>query len=147
MKKVLNVAVIALLLTGCAANEKHANDPLEFPFDRQLANTEPYRLMTAPLSADQTARDVAGAKEKDRPVIFKGNDRQIKLPGVRPPIKLFGEAVALNFEQAPLVDVVHAILGDMLGLDYVIEHPIAGEVTLRTRTPVPRDQLLVSLAS
>ena len=147
MKKVLNVAVIALLLTGCAANEKHANDPLEFPFDRQLANTEPYRLMTAPLSADQTARDVAGAKEKDQPVIFKGNDRQIKLPGVRPPIKLFGEAVALNFEQAPLVDVVHAILGDMLGLDYVIEHPIAGEVTLRTRTPVPRDQLLVILES
>ncbi|QEQ95845.1 type II secretion system secretin GspD [Neptunomonas concharum] len=147
MKKVLNIAVIALLLTGCAANEKRTSDPLEFPFDRQLSNTEPYRLMTTPLSADQTTRDVAETKQKDQPVIFKGNDRQIKLPSVRPPIKLFGEAVALNFEQAPLVDVVHAILGDMLGLDYVIEHPIAGEVTLRTRTPVPRDQLLVILES
>jgi len=147
MKKVMNIAVVALFLTGCAANEKRVNDPLEFPFDRQLANTEPYRLMTTPSSSDQTTRDVAEAKEKDQPVIFRGNDRQVKLPNVRPPIKLFGEAVALNFEQAPLVDVVHAILGDMLGLDYVIEHPIAGEVTLRTRTPVPRDQLLVILES
>ena len=147
MKKVMNIAVVALFLTGCAANEKRVNDPLEFPFDRQLANTEPYRLMTTPSSSDQTTRDVAEAKEKDQPVIFRGNDRQVKLPNVRPPIKLFGEAVALNFEQAPLVDVVHAILGDMLGLDYVIEHPIAGEVTLRTRTAVPRDQLLVILES
>ncbi len=147
MKKVMNIAVVALLLTGCAANEKRVNDPLEFPFDRQLANTEPYRLMTAPLSAEQETAESTEAKEKDQPVIFRGNDRQVKLPIVRPPIKLFGEAVALNFEQAPLVDVVHAILGDMLGLDYVIEHPIAGEVTLRTRTPVPRDQLLVILES
>ena len=147
MRKVMNIAVVALLLTGCAANEKRVNDPLEFPFDRQLANTEPYRLMTAPLSAEQETAESTEAKEKDQPVIFRGNDRQVKLPIVRPPIKLFGEAVALNFEQAPLVDVVHAILGDMLGLDYVIEHPIAGEVTLRTRTPVPRDQLLVILES
>jgi general secretion pathway protein D len=38
-------------------------------------------------------------------------------------------------------------MGDTLGLDYIVEHPIQGEVTLRTRTPIPRDQLLDILES
>ena len=53
----------------------------------------------------------------------------------------------VNFEQAPLAEVVHSILGETLGLDYVIEHPIKGEITLRTRSPIPRDQLLPILES
>ena len=65
----------------------------------------------------------------------------------RPPISLDGDAVMLNFEQAPLSEVVHTILGDTLGLDYVVEHPVGGEITLRTRSPVPRDQLLSILES
>jgi len=65
----------------------------------------------------------------------------------RPPIRLDGDAVMLNFEQAPLSEVVHTILGDTLGLDYVVEHPVGGEITLRTRSPVPRDQLLTILES
>jgi general secretion pathway protein D len=60
---------------------------------------------------------------------------------------LDGEAVMLNFEQAPLSEVVHSILGETLDLDYVIEHPVNGEITLRTRSPIPRDQLLPILES
>lgn len=69
------------------------------------------------------------------------------MPAPQQPVQLFGDAVSLNFEQAPLTEVVHAIMGDILELDYVVEHPIDGEVTLRTRTPVPRDQLLGILES
>ena len=47
----------------------------------------------------------------------------------------------------PLAEVVHSILGETLGLDYVIEHPVRGEITLRTRSPIPRDQLLPILES
>ena len=68
-------------------------------------------------------------------------------PGVRPGIKLDGEAVMLNFEQAPLNEVIHTILGDTLGLDYVIENQVPGEITLRTRSPIPRDELLPILES
>ena len=80
-------------------------------------------------------------------VVYQGNDRVIRMPPARPPVRLDGEAVSLNFEQAPVTEVVHSMLGDILGLDYVIEHPLKGEITLRTRTPVARDQLLAILES
>ena len=79
--------------------------------------------------------------------MYKGNDKQLRVPPLREPIKFIGEDVSLNFEQAPLEEVMHAIMGDMLGLDYVVDKPVKGTVTLRTRTPVPRDQVFSILES
>jgi len=79
--------------------------------------------------------------------LFLGDDQSISLPAPREAVKLDGEAVMLNFEQAPLNEVIHTILGDTLNLDYVIENQVPGEITLRTRSPVPRDQLLPILES
>ena len=81
------------------------------------------------------------------PQVFSGTGQFVAAPLPRPPITLDGEAVMVNFEQAPLAEVVHSILGETLGLDYVIEHPINGEITLRTRSPIPQDQLLPILES
>ena len=101
-------------------------------------------------SADQIARENVEVEVPDltsEPAIFLGTDEGAKLPPPRPPIRLDGEAVMLNFEQAPLNEVIHTILGDTLGLDYVIENQVPGEITLRTRSPIPRDQLLPILES
>ena len=105
---------------------------------------------TAVASADQIARENVEVEAPDltsEPAIFLGTDEGAKLPPPRPPIRLDGEAVMLNFEQAPLNEVIHTILGDTLGLDYVIENQVPGEITLRTRSPIPRDQLLPILES
>ena len=79
--------------------------------------------------------------------LYLGTDQGVQLPTARPPIRLDGDAVMLNFEQAPLNEVIHTILGDTLGLDYVIENQVPGEITLRTRSPIPRAQLLPILES
>ncbi len=79
--------------------------------------------------------------------LYLGTDKGVQLPTARPPIRLDGDAVMLNFEQAPLNEVIHTILGDTLGLDYVIENQVPGEITLRTRSPIPRAQLLPILES
>ena len=97
--------------------------------------------------------DVALAADTEAPdppveaAIFLGTDEAMNLPPARLPIRLEGDAVMLNFEQAPLNEVIHTILGDTLGLDYVIENQVPGEITLRTRSPVARDQLLPILES
>ncbi|GHD37920.1 type II secretion system protein GspD [Halioglobus pacificus] len=81
------------------------------------------------------------------PVIYKGTDRPIRMPSTEEPVRFVGEDVSLNFEAAPLSEVVHAVIGDILGLDYIVDGPVNGTVTLRTRTPIPRDELLVVLES
>ena len=78
---------------------------------------------------------------------YRGNDQVIGLPPARDPISFVGDAVALSFENAPLSEVTHAILSDVLGIDYLVDGPIPGEVTLRTRSPIERDQLLSVLES
>ena len=79
--------------------------------------------------------------------MFIGTDQIVNMPLSRPPLTLAGDAVMLNFEQAPLNEVIHTILGDTLELDYVIENQVQGEITLRTRSPIERDQLLPILES
>lgn len=86
-------------------------------------------------------------QEKSEPTLYTGTDQLVKLPKRQKPVRFLGEDVSLNFEQAPLVEVVHAVMGEILELDYIVEHPVGGEVTLRTRTPIPRDQLLDILES
>lgn len=89
----------------------------------------------------------AGQRDRVEPVLYRGSDRQFKPPKKVEPVKLVGDAVTLNFEEAPLGEVLHAVMGDILGLDYIVDHPVQGKITLRTRTPVPRDQLLQVLES
>lgn len=74
--------------------------------------------------------------------LILGTDQTFAEMPPRVPVNVYGDAVSLNFEEAPLSEVVHSILGDTLGLDYVVEHPVEGEVTLRTRSPVARADLL-----
>ena len=110
-------------------------------------------LATGALAAGQgddggpVAEPSPDQKIDGRGVIFRGTDVGVKMPTARQPIKLYGDAVSLNFEEAPLSEVVHSVLGDILELDYIVEHPVQGAVTLRTRSPIPRDQLLPILES
>jgi len=140
MKKHISLLAASIIaLSGCAHND---NKQSPFLFDRILQSDDPYVAEEAPKVEVQDEE-----KKESQATIYKGNDRQLKFPSARPAIRLDGEAVQMNFEGAPLVDVVHAILGDTLKLDYVIEHPIKGKITLRTRSPIPRDQLLEVLES
>ena len=132
--------VLSLMLPACATAPPAA----------EPVTSEDGPASIAVASADQIARENVEVEAPDltsEPAIFLGTDEGAKLPPPRPPIRLDGEAVMLNFEQAPLNEVIHTILGDTLGLDYVIENQVPGEITLRTRSPIPRDQLLPILES
>lgn len=132
--------ILSLCLSACATAPP-ANDSGQMAADGASATPakgDAAQISDVPIEAPDLSNE---------PAIFIGNDEGAKLPPARPPIRLDGEAVMLNFEQAPLNEVIHTILGDTLGLDYVIENQVPGEITLRTRSPIPRDQLLPILES
>ncbi|MBE8718864.1 type II secretion system protein GspD [Cellvibrio sp. KB43] len=130
---------MVLTLSGCAG--------LYSPKDDGAVETATVAAPTAVAAKAQSENTRSPALERSEPTLLKGTDRQINLPAARQSVALTGDAVTLNFEEAPLTEVVHAVLGDILGLDYMIEHPVEGQITLRTKTPVPRDQLLEILES
>ena len=53
--------------------------------------------------------------------------------------------ITLDFVDADLRDVVRAILGDILGRNFVIDPDVAGRVTLSTNHPIGRADLLPTL--
>lgn len=138
MKTSLLCLLLLPALVACSSQETR-----EAPVPEGLVRSA---AEAAPGGARQPEK-ASPAEEDAEPSVYLGNDRVVNMPDAPPPVRLSGEAVSLNFEQAPVTEVVHSILGDILGLDYVIEHPLKGELTLRTRTPVPRSQLLPILES
>jgi len=81
------------------------------------------------------------------PTLQPGSDLMIATPSARGQISGRGEAISLRFEQAPVTEVVHAILGDLLKVDYALVTPLSGEISLHTQAPVPREQVLPLLES
>lgn len=94
---------------------------------------------TAPAEGSTTG---AAASE---PRLIQGND-QVVGP-VKPAPRLDGPPVSLNFEEAPVAQVVRTVLGDILKVDYVLHPPLAGSVTLATRSPITPDQASFLLES
>ncbi|GAB5413092.1 MAG: type II secretion system secretin GspD [Congregibacter sp.] len=143
---------LSLCVGGCADLKQFAKAEtvlLGEPGEAE-GKPEPSPLVKAGESAGMSASAAALAEQSDQlaePVLYEGTDVGLKLPEPQKAVKFLGEDVSLNFEQAPLDEIVHAIVGDILQLDYVVDRPIKGKVTLRTRTPIPRDELLVVLES
>ena len=130
--------VMMASVMGCADMGK------KVPADKAIDADEPLAQSASSLAKGEIEPDEVVDAEA---IKFRGNDQVIGLPPARDPISFVGDGVALSFENAPLSEVTHAILSDVLGIDYLVDGPIPGEVTLRTRTPIERDQLLSVLES
>jgi len=50
-------------------------------------------------------------------------------------------SVELAFDRAPVEQIVNAVLGEILGADFIIDPALKGEVTLRTAKPVKKADL------
>lgn len=50
--------------------------------------------------------------------------------------------ININFVDAAIGEVARAVLGDILGLNYVISPSVSGNITLRTSRPLSRDAVL-----
>ena len=131
---------LVVAIGGCADMSTKKAGETNKPIDANapLASSAA-RLATDEIEADEVADAEA--------ITFRGTDQVVNLPATPDPVRFVGDAVTLSFENAPLSEVTHAVLSDVLGVDYLVDGPIPGEVTLRTRTPIERDQLLSVLES
>jgi general secretion pathway protein D len=92
-----------------------------------------------PLSTDPAADEPIGSKI----TTVRGTDRVIATKAAARPVD--GTASAFKFEETPIADVVHVILGQILKVDYVLYKPLNGTVTLSTKGSVSADQAVALL--
>ncbi len=72
------------------------------------------------------------------PAESPGDDEATAEPGL---LTVNADAVRLNFEGADIREVIHTIAAT-LGIHYIIDPRVQGQVTIRTASDIPRDELL-----
>ena len=141
----LSLLTIALLASGCAtAPGKVAVPPSpDFELNSFSASkvVQPPAQMT-PTPAEQ--RLVGAAPVASKSKLLPGTDQVIK-PGLvakTDPVLTSGDKVTLNFESVPVGNLAHVLLGDVLQLNYSVDAGSDVVVSLRTRQPLDRTQVL-----
>lgn len=127
------------MLAGCAATPSTSSNQ-----SKVIDANQPLASSASSLASEEIEADAVPDAES---ITYRGNDKAFNPIPNPEPLRFVGDAVTLSFENAPLSEVTHAVLSDVLGIDYLIDGPIPGEVTLRTRTPIEREQLLSVLES
>ncbi|MFA5123650.1 type II secretion system secretin GspD [Zavarzinia sp.] len=131
----------ALVLSGCKSQPRTevtgatvvgAAVPLAPP-----AATAPPAPRPAPPPLHPGSRD--DVPVATRAEIMPGTGRFMAPPPVR---EAANGDITLNFTEAPVRDVAKAVLGDMLGLTYVVTPGVDARLTIATGSPIRREQVL-----
>ena len=110
------------------------------PADKGVGASQPNARPGARPSAPDNAAPRETADTSAR--FYKGSDAVLAPARPKAAMAPATQDVSFKFEQAPVREVIHAVLGELLGFTYVLHQPIGGTVTVSTAAPVPADQAL-----
>lgn len=143
-------AAFLLSLLGCSASEKQkltvapAHDMLDPVRNADLRAHSPF-------ASDREQPDASS--QPSPPLLFPGSSIEPATPsrdqadGVRvasadPAALMRGGGVELNFDNADVQSVAKTVLGDTLGISFVVDPRVQGTVTLASTGPIPRQDVL-----
>ena len=153
----LSLLFVALAASGCAGlDAKQPTDPSALKEVQESTNAEtaksdtntPPKKAIAPVAGKEKPADQALPAAEKRSAagtrLFPGDDKLFKrdaAPKVDP-VLASGDMVSLNFENISVGSLASALLGDLLRLNYTIDAGADVVVSLHTRQPLPRNQVL-----
>ena len=129
--------VCASLLGGCeelhrreVANHRSSQAPVAAPVAP---------IQTGPLVSQAESSAPSAESGLTKPELYFGGASPLQATQAAQGISEVGDGdLTINFANAEIREVVNAILGDALGLTYVIDPRVQGTITLRSVRPVPR---------
>lgn len=128
--------LLSVVLVGCASGPQRPNSLLQLASSPAAAATVRSGVTVAETAAPVDGATTPAANEgARRQRIYPGNDQTVNLEP-RASTSAGGQKISLNFDRAPLSDVVQSIVGDILKKPYSISGDLPGDVTLRTTSPV-----------
>jgi general secretion pathway protein D len=100
---------------------------------------------TSPLVVE-TQPEVTQGSPLQAPELYYGRDQAPVMSVPSEPVTIAeGGDVTLNFVNAEIREVVDVVLGQTLGVNYMIDPRVTGTVTMRTARPLPRDSVVGAL--
>jgi general secretion pathway protein D len=144
--------VIALVVAAAACNDPSGLNTQPSPdaaAQLTAASNAPTLLPSAPAPGRSVATMPAsrGSAGSIQPIVVRGSESvPASALAAKPGVGASGPAdVTLNFAGADIRDVINAVLGETLKLNYVIDPEVQGPVTFNVSRPISRDELLSTL--
>ncbi|MDO9315222.1 MAG: type II secretion system secretin GspD [Burkholderiaceae bacterium] len=133
------VALIASQVSCATADGVQQSRSASTPEVSASASSSDATISPAPaLRGESLAKPPEDSPSLNKQVTVLGTDRVI---AARPATSaVAGPASSFKFEETPITDVAHVILGQILKVDYVLHKPLNGTVTLTTKGSVSADQ-------
>lgn len=101
-----------------------------------------------PRSESPVQQAELNVSKRTKPVIYRPEptDPDLQTSAKRPGVQSSGgDTFELNFENVAIVSVAKVVLGDILGVGYVIDTRVQGTVSLSSARPVPKSNILFAL--
>ena len=87
----------------------------------------------------------ASAGKRVKPAVYPGSDQPLVVGAARLQPTANGDGYDLNFESTPVASVAKVVLGDILGVGYIIDPRVQGTVSLASGRPVPKSNIVFVL--
>lgn len=149
-----SILLLALLAAGCASTQGGPAAPSSpdskvtvagAPEPSQAAAAvAPVPVAPSPALAASAPKDQTQKSASSSTKLYPGNDQFFKRdkgPAIDP-VLAKGDKVALNFESVTVGNLAAALLGDLLKLNYTVDAGGETVVSLHTRQPLLRSQVL-----
>ena len=141
--RVVFISALITMLVSCAApNVATKTDPSE---SAPSASTKPTLVDITDSSATTAGQSGKSTQSKrPKPEIYKATGGLVnkKIGSRSSKSGVSGDDVTLMFQDAPIEEVATTILGDLMGMAYVLDDRVAGTVSLKTGRPIPRNALV-----
>jgi general secretion pathway protein D len=151
--------VTALLCTllGCAASDGRSDLRLAAGVSPADAIDHVRNVDLSPRFPTAIDGQSGTTSEPSQPLIFPGaaaepepqrdQDPETRVASAQPAALIRGEGVEINFDGADVQTVAKTLLGDVLGLNFVVDPRVQGNVTLASVGPIPRKDVLPAFES
>ncbi|NQV80943.1 MAG: type II secretion system secretin GspD [Alphaproteobacteria bacterium] len=147
MNRRLAIAGAALMLAA-ACTAQPVRDVSELPVSIPETGPRITQNQTAPPQGAQPVfpASTAGAIARQPRIdeLYPAQTAATDDGGVRPLRSVEGD-ITLNFDNADVREVARVILGNLLGLNYIVDPNVAGAISLASGRPLRRDDLLPTL--
>lgn len=127
----------ASLLSGCE-QRRRTSYSVPTPTAPETISEKSGPIQAGPLAPQQITSDGAGGSGLTGPEIYLGGTPPLVTSAGEGVSDVGNEDITLNFANADVRQVVNEILGNALGLTYVIDPRVQGTITLRSARPLKR---------
>jgi general secretion pathway protein D len=128
--------------------------------DKQLGTKAQHDPVAPIRGADLSAHfpaatdpQINNSRQSSQPLLFPGSAAEpapspggptanFRVASADPAAIVRGDGVELNFEGADIQNVAKTVLGDTLGINFVVDPRVQGNVTLASTGPIPRKDVL-----